>query len=242
MSRYYWSDTLEPMLGEGVEAEEDIQQLGRKLGKLAEEGAAMSLVEIDGFMAGLLVLPDAVPAAEWLPQVWKPGSGLDDLEEAEEMEAALLGHYRGVARTLEEDPEQYRPLLETDERDGGVVWKPWILGFACAMRLRPAAWAKIESSNDLDVQETLLVIRKLYDAMRGTSELEPKGLGLLDNLAPMMIGGAVRVLNAARDSAVGGTSERLVPDTMPETPAQAVRQSPCPCGSGRAYERCCGAH
>lgn len=44
MRRYYWSDTLEPMLGEGVEAEEDIQQLGRKLGRLAAAGRAMPLV------------------------------------------------------------------------------------------------------------------------------------------------------------------------------------------------------
>ena len=70
MSRYHWSDTLEPVLGEGIEAEEDIQQLGRKLGKLAEEGAAMPAVEMDGFVVGLQVLPEVVPAPEWVVHVW----------------------------------------------------------------------------------------------------------------------------------------------------------------------------
>ena len=213
MRRYIWSDTLEPMLGEGVEAEEDIQQLGRSLAKLAAEGGAMPLVEMDGFVAGLLVLPDTEPAVEWLAQVFGPGTALEDIEEAEAMEAALLGHYHGVAGTLEENPGEYLPLLEMDERDGAVVWKPWILGFARAMRLRPAAWARIESADDLDVQETLLVIKRLYDAAKGTSELEPEGLDLLDNLAPMLIGGVVRDFNAvrcARDSdSPNGTSASI---------------------------------
>ncbi len=153
MSRYYWSDTLETVLGEGIEAEEDIQQLGRKLGKLAEEDAAMPAVEMDGFVSGLQVLPEVVPAPEWIVRVWGPETEFDNIEEGMEMEAALLAHYHGVGRTLEEEPDQYRPLLEEDMRDGGVVWKPWILGFARAMRLRPAAWARIESIDDLDVQE-----------------------------------------------------------------------------------------
>ena len=63
------------MLGEGVEAEENIQQLGRKLGKLAEEGGAMPLLEMDGFVVGLLVLPDAVSAADKV-QPMRPGSAL----------------------------------------------------------------------------------------------------------------------------------------------------------------------
>ena len=44
----------------------------------------------------------------------------------------------------------------------------------------------------------MLVIKRLYDAAIGTSELEPEGRGLLDNLAPMLIGGVVRDFNAVR--------------------------------------------
>lgn len=242
MSRYYWRDTEEPMLGEGAEADEDAQQLARMLRKLAEQGAGMSGVEMDGFVAGLVVLPDTVPTAEWLPQVWGPESVFENMDEAEKMEAAVLGHYHGVARTLEEAPEQYLPLLEMDERDEGVLWKPWILGFARAVRLRPAAWARIECSDDLDTLETLQVVQRLYDAANGTSDLEARGLELLDNLAPMLIGGAVRDLNAARKTEVAGANERPLPDMPGETVPKAVRESPCPCGSGHAYSRCCGAH
>ena len=50
---------------------------------------------------------------------------LDDMQEAEKMETALLGHYNCVAGTLKEDLEQHRPLLVMDERtEVGVVWTP----------------------------------------------------------------------------------------------------------------------
>ncbi len=242
MSRYHWSDTLEPVLGEGIDAEEDLQQLGRKLRKLAEEGAAMPVVEMDGFVAGLQVLPEVVPAPEWMVHVWGAGTAFSDIAEAAEMEAALLGHYHGVGRTLEEEPDQYRPLLEEDMRDGGVIWKPWIIGFARAMRLRPAAWARIESSDDLDVQEVLLVIQRLYESANGTSGLEPEGLDLLEDMAPMLICGMVRELNAEKKSQGRRTTERPVPITTQRSTAQAVRELPCTCGSGRPFGRCCGAH
>ena len=240
MSRYYWSDTLEPVLGEGVDAEEDLQQLGRKLRKLAEEGAAMPVVEMDGFVAGLQVLPEVVPAPEWMVHVWGAGTAFSDIAEAAEMEAALLGHYHGVGRTLEEEPAQYRPLLEEDMRDGGVVWKPWILGFARAMRLRPAAWARIESSDDLDVQEVLLVMQRLYEAATGTSALEPEGLDQMDEMAPMLIGGIVRELSSLGPSQ--GGAKRREANVKEVSPSTAEAQVPCACGSGRPYRRCCGAH
>ena len=176
MSRYVWSDTLEPVLNEGVEADEEIHRLGRKLSRLAEEGGAM-------------------------------------------------------------------PAVEMEERTGaGVVWKPWIVGFARAMRLRPGGWARIESSNELNVQESVLVSQKLYDAAKGKSELEPMGLDLLDDVAPVLIGGLVHDLNASGKSTGGNAAERRMLETMIETTGRAARKAPCSCGSGREYRRCCGAH
>lgn len=77
-------------------------------------------------MAGLLALPDTVPTVDWLAQVWETETAFADIEEAAELEVALRGRHNGVARTLGEDPGQYRPLLEVDERDGSLVWKQWI--------------------------------------------------------------------------------------------------------------------
>ena len=138
-------------------------------------------------------------------------STFENIEDGEKMQATMLCHHNGVAQTFEEAPGQYRPLLEMDKRNGGVVWKPWILGFARAVRMRPTAWARIESSKELDVQETLLVTQRLFDAANGTSEQESKPLGLPDKLAPMPIGGVVRDLYADKKSWDWGAPERLWP-------------------------------
>ena len=145
-----------------------------------------------------------------------------------------------MGRTLEEEPDRYRPLLEEDVRDGGVLWKPWILGFARALRLRPAAWARIESSDDLDVQEALQVMQRLYEAATGTSGLEPEGLDLLDEMAPMLICGMVRELSSLGPSQGGARKpEANVTEVSLST---AEGQVSCACGSGRPYRRCCGTH
>ena len=174
----------------------------------------MSAMKMDGLVAGLAVLPDAVQRAEWLPQEFKSGTVFDNIEEAEEKEAVLVERYNDVGRTLEEDPKRYQPLLERDERTGGVVWKPWIVGFASAMQLRPGVWARFESTDNLDVQESVQATQKLYEAANGTSKLGQVGLDLLDDVAPMLIGTLIRDLNAARKSGFGDAGDRSLQDTM----------------------------
>ena len=55
MTRYIWRDTLEPVLGEGAEAGEAFERLARMLEKLGVQGEVMPPVEMDGFVAGLVV-------------------------------------------------------------------------------------------------------------------------------------------------------------------------------------------
>ena len=242
MTRYLWSDTLEPVLGEAAEAGEAFERLGRMLEKLGGKGEAMSPVEMDGFVAGLLVLPETVPAPEWMACVWGPRTRFDDSEDAAEMEAALIRHYNGVARKLASEPEHYAPVLEVDERTEEVFWQAWVAGFARAMRLRPGAWARIEASNKLDVIEAVQVIQTLYAAANGTNTLAEEGKELLDSLAPTLIGGMVRDLSASIKRQVADAAARRIQNATVETAAGAVREAPCGCGSGRAYARCCRAH
>ena len=110
------------------------------------------------------------------------------------------------------------------------------------MRLRPAAWARIEGSGELDVIETVQVIQTLYAAADGTCRLAEEGIELLDSMAPMLIGGMVRDLNMLRQSRDAGTAERRVRDATRGTVAAMPEEAPCGCCSGRRYDRCCGAH
>ena len=242
MTRFHWSDTREPVQGRPMDADEDVERLARMLRKLSAEGDAMTVVEMDGFVAGLAVQPDSVPTSEWLAHVWGEGVEFENNDEARAMEAAVIGHFNGVARTLAHKPESYGPTLEVDEQTEEVFWQPWLGGFARAMRLRPGVWARIESSDDLNVLEAMQVIQRLYTAANGTSKLSKEGLELLDAMAPMLIGGMVRDLNAFKQSRDGSATEPPKP-AVPEVAGETTEPgAPCGCGSGRPHHHCCGAH
>ena len=74
-----------------------------------------------------------------LPIVWGTDNEFGSSEDADATASALIGQYNWVARTLAFEPEHYGPVLEVDERTEEVFCKPWIGGFARAMRLRPGA-------------------------------------------------------------------------------------------------------
>ena len=243
MTRFGWGDTHGAEQDEAADdVDEELEELARMLRKLSANGGAMSVVEMDGFVTGLALQPDRVPTSEWLAHVWGDGAEFENNDEARTMEAAVIGHCNGIIRTLGHEPERYGPVLEVDEQTEAVYWQPWLGGFARAMRLRPGAWARIESSNDLNVLEALQVIQSLYAAANGTSKLSEDGLELLESMAPMLIGGMVRDLNAFQQSRDGSATERPAPVASEGAGAETEPDAPCGCGSGRPYRRCCGAH
>jgi uncharacterized protein len=62
---------------EGLSRKE--QQLSDALLDLGED--AMVLVELDGFVAGILVCPEMIPPSDWLPLVWNSEGGSDPVFE-----------------------------------------------------------------------------------------------------------------------------------------------------------------
>ena len=105
MSRYVWSDTLEPVLDEGVEADEEIQQLGENAGNVGR-GRRGDAGGGDGRFRGGGCWCCRTPyrRSNGYHRCGGPGTVFDDIEEVKGMESALLRHYNGVALTLAEDP------------------------------------------------------------------------------------------------------------------------------------------
>ena len=79
-----------------------------------EWGGGMNVVQLDGFVAALIVCPDTIPQSEWLPGVWGSDLGFEDADGTEATVAAVMGHYSRIARELAESPEDYAPVLGTD--------------------------------------------------------------------------------------------------------------------------------
>ena len=233
-----------------TDTDPELDRLQDVLNAIPAERDGMTLAELDGYVAALIVCPDVILPSEWLPGVWGGEHEFADVAEAEATIAAVMEHNNRIARELAEHPEDYTPVLEIDPNGGETLWEPWIDGFERAMRLRPDAWEEIALSDDEEASASISMIVALNDFYYGRSELTEEAEDELDRLAPGMIPEFVRNLNAWTKSRQIGKSGRggagfhapSVHDDPPAFGRKVGRNEPCPCGSGRKYKRCCGAH
>lgn len=108
----------------------------------------MDLSELDGFLAGLIVGPEAVPPSEWLPVVWdNHDPGFADQAQADEILGAILGRYNEIADSLDTEPCEYAPVFWQDFT-GATIVEDWAIGFMQAVSMRQIAWEPVLSDDD----------------------------------------------------------------------------------------------
>lgn len=222
-----------------------LKQLKSELLALGEE--AMLIEELDGFIAGLLICPDLIKPGEWLPIVWNRDGdeeqpAFDNLHHANRVLGLIMEHYNGVARTLMERPDRYSPLFPVDERNGDIIWEIWIEGFEKAVKLRPAAWQKLLSS-DADTATAMHGMLTLVDVAGADQRLPQEERKALAATAPDNIARWIVTLNAWRLANYQPTQGAVpMPWSAPTSAKKVGRNDPCPCGSGKKYKKCCGLH
>ena len=186
----------------------ELYRLQDLLDTIPSEWKGMNVVELDGYVAALIVCPDTVPPSEWLPGVWGSNIGFEDAEGTEATIAAVMGHHSRIARELAESPEGYAPVLGVDADSGEALWVPWIEGFERGMRLRRGVWRQIARSDDREAATSINMIVALSDSCRGRSDLTEEDEEKLRGLAPELIPEFVDNLYAWRQSRQGGEGNR----------------------------------
>jgi uncharacterized protein len=197
----------------------------------------MLLTELDGFLTGILVCPELILPGEWLPIVWgceESGQApFDDPADVQWFTDAVTARYNEIARDLGRGKPQ--PILDVDERNGDVLWEPWIDGFAQAMALRADGWSAMADGDDENAAAALAYVSLLIAIADDESDLDSVEINAVHDAAPAGIATTVARLYAAwtrRDDA---------PSIAPAARPQKVgRNDPCPCGSGKKFKRCCG--
>ena len=164
----------------------DLDRLHDLLSAIPAERDGMTIAELDGYVAALIVCPDMILPSEWLPGVWGGGHEFADVAEAEATISAVMEHYNRIARELAEHPEDYAPVMEIDPNGGETLWEPWIDGFERAMRLRPDAWEEIALSDDEEASASVSMIVALNDFYYGRSELTEEAEDELDRLVTLL--------------------------------------------------------
>ena len=117
--------------------------------------------------------------------------------------------------------------------------RSWVWGFRQAKGLRPEAWLQVGASGDEEAMASLAMIETLNDIGEGVSDLGGDAVEELRRSASDLIRDCVRALAAwALSRAFGGELVMVAA----RGGFEVVGGEPCPCGSGRSYERCCGSN
>ena len=97
--------------------------------------AAVSLSEIDGFLAGVAIGPAPITSDEWLPEIW----GNQEPAEMRAVLAVIMNRYREIPFCLRRDPPEFIPILERG-LTAQMAASAWAKGFFRAVKLRRQAW------------------------------------------------------------------------------------------------------
>jgi len=107
----------------------------------------MDLSELDGFLAGIVAGPTAMPPEQWLAVVWDDDPpGFADPEEAAAVMDAIAARFREIADGLDATEPSYSPIFWEDAA-GGAITEDWAAGFMQAVALQPRAWHPVLASD-----------------------------------------------------------------------------------------------
>ncbi len=217
----------------GIPLTSELQRLDDFLCSEAVDYDAMLLSELDGFLVGVIVMPELVTPGEWLPLVWgEEAPVFADEAEAQTVLDLIMLRYNDLIRQLNEDC--YAPLYDYDI-DDSVLWHLWIEGFWKAILLRPESWQTLPPDREEEAGSALFVLGRLFQLASDFPDLEPLEIDEeLEEQAAVLIpalAGALYRTRLSRDVWSMGAQR--------EGRQKVGRNDPCPCGSGKKHKKCC---
>ena len=202
----------------------------------------MLLSQLDGYLTGVILCPETIPASDWLPRVWGPQDDADgplffDSGEARRVTGLIMAHFNALAEQLEDPNHVILPVFDYDERPGieDTLWETWMLGFREAVQLRAGVWSACMQEKDLGLVAAMTSIMVLLSIESRECELPREEQDKLILFAPTLIPLSIAALNKWRLKKRQGAAKPLV-----RLHEKLGRNDPCPCGSGNKFKKCCG--
>jgi uncharacterized protein len=204
----------------------------------------MSPLELDGYLTGIIVTPQAAPIrpSAWMARLWGDDEPMfEDEAQINGVLAALMIRYNTLLRDIDRSLERleverlvdYRPLfLTSNDKPAHDAVRAWARGFRKAMELAPETWSKIAEDDrakiliapfvgffDLGDLEPHEVCADIDERLDDYAAVIPRTILILRKLG--------RIREAASQPALSSRRNKV------------GRNDPCPCGSGKKYKRCC---
>ena len=236
----------------GPLSENEIEELDSALATVPEPQESLDVVMLDGFLVGLLLQPDPVPADHWLPYVFDSEGRPADPPVVPAAQARIVGlvmrHHNYLAACLNAR-EGFDPIVYPVEDDAGQAvtgrasieaLAPWAAGFMSALNAFPQLLDTYGESSELaeslvgvmrhlpsDPDEPAAEARRFAeDKLRIERDMP---LADLDDAIEHLVECVLDAADMARPRK----------PLARETP-KVGRNDPCPCGSGRKYKQCHG--
>jgi uncharacterized protein len=168
----------------------DIDVLATFLIANAETGC-VTLSQLDGYLAGVVVSPTLLLPSAWLNGLWgEDGPPFADSAQANDVLGAIMRRYNEIIHQLNEGPAAYRPILGTGETRAKDTLG-WGIGFIRALSFDPDAWVGVmkdrngmaclapilalaaEMPMSIDVSEFRLPKAELQKLIEGADQLLP---------------------------------------------------------------------
>lgn len=200
---------------------------------------AMSPMELDGYLTGIIVSPDLLLPSQWLNGIWSQDEpAFDSLDQTQTVIAAVMDYYNAIIAALDagfnqieaKQPVDYRPLfLATSGKPSHDVVRTWVRGFGKAMALAPEGWSSLADDERL---------QPLLTPFIGFLEVRDPDFEPADNIDELLDEAATAIPRAT--IILRKIAQFRTRPTM-RRHSKIGRNEPCPCGSGLKYKRCCGA-
>jgi len=231
-----------------------------RLTKLLEKlNAKMSLHAIYGLFYGCIAAPVLVKPSQYMPHILdSENSTYESMEQAESFMNTLMALWNGIARSQMEDDDMICPEREYPTNETGLSVKAddlvsLINGFMTGLSLGEAQEGDF-SDDALDALKSLAEIQafaegltetlwKEHGALKGAVIQET--LDSLDGTEDIVFDCINRIalgLADARKRRLDETRsfQKLYKNAQQAFSDKVPRNSPCPCGSGKKYKKCCG--
>ena len=199
---------------------------------------AMTMDSLHGFLTAIVIGPEQIGIAEWLPRVW--GSDANEMPsfrsvaEQERITELILRFLNEIAITFEVAPKEYEPLFCEQEWKGKALidGEGWAMGFWEAINLRPTAWKPIWSSDLAPLMQPIYLL-----GADEIDEIEEKLISdpIKRHKMALEVEANIHPIRRFWQEFQFGANETSAPT------GETSHSEPCSCGSGKKFSQCCGA-
>ncbi len=205
---------------------------------------AMNIEALDGFFAALHCCSEMVPPSEYLPQIWgggdmPDGETFESEKDANHFFSMIMDHYNNVGDRLSKDTV----LLPLIDYDADCPAEQWAQGFLRGMFYDGEGWSEL--LNDEDNGGSAIVVLALANENNPDPEMRsfkgPVSAEKREELICYLAAGVTAIYKYFAEQR--RFNARLIKESgvIKRSSPKIGRNTPCPCGSGKKYKKCCAA-